>query len=633
MDIEQYLPDSIRQQYVRKFALIVLVIAVLVTGVGVLTQIEVATQVQDNRQAELQTIAGSEAAQLAAWRDSQRERAALFSENDEFEDVDSQADLQSTLDNQAERFPESLYAIHYVRGVEWRSNSSALANATITASTVSAREGEPLAVSGMEWRNGFSFADNNAVDESEVYTTDGQELIAFASPVENLDVVAVAVFDATERGGRFRDRIAGGYTQVVDGDGEVQFAADRNETLSQYDGGLSASELQQGRAGQSDGIERGGEIISYAPVAGIDWVLIKHVPQSNAYRLSQLVTDRLFVLIGMTLLGFVLLGGILSRGMIGRLDELSEDASRIADGDLEQAITETDRIDEIGEVQHAFQEIQSYLQTIAEQAAAIANREFEAAVLDDEVPGDIGTALEQMRRDLETSIKKLEQSNENLQEFAYIASHDLQEPLRSVTSYLNLIETEFGDKLDEDGQFYIDRAEDNASRMSSMIDALLQYSRVKSQGGEFVTVDATETVAETVDSLGVLIQETGAEIEYDSLPTVSADMNQLRQLFQNLIKNAIEHGGSPPRVEIQGEDLGHAWQFSVSDNGPGIPQAQQDRIFEIFQQATDDGDDSGESGIGLAICERIASRHHGDIWVESDDDGSTFKFTIDKSIE
>lgn len=633
MDIEQYLPDSIRQQYVRKFALIVLVIAVLVTGVGVLTQIEVATQVQDNRQAELQTIAGSEAAQLAAWRDSQRERAALFSENDEFEDVDSQADLQSTLDNQAERFPESLYAIHYVRGVEWRSNSSALANATITASTVSAREGEPLAVSGMEWRNDFSFADNNAVDESEVYTTDGQELIAFASPVENLDVVAVAVFDATERGGRFRDRIAGGYTQVVDGDGEVQFAADRNETLSQYDGGLSASELQQGRAGQSDGIERGGEIISYAPVAGIDWVLIKHVPQSNAYRLSQLVTDRLLVLIGMTLLGFVLLGGILSRGMIGRLDELSEDASRIADGDLEQAITETDRIDEIGEVQHAFQEIQSYLQTIAEQAAAIANREFEAAVLDDEVPGDIGTALEQMRRDLETSIKKLEQSNENLQEFAYIASHDLQEPLRSVTSYLNLIETEFGDKLDEDGQFYIDRAEDNASRMSSMIDALLQYSRVKSQGGEFVTVDATETVAETVDSLGVLIQETGAEIEYDSLPTVSADMNQLRQLFQNLIKNAIEHGGSPPRVEIQGEDLGHAWQFSVSDNGPGVPQAQQDRIFEIFQQATDDGDDSGESGIGLAICERIASRHHGDIWVESDDDGSTFKFTIDKSIE
>ena len=633
MDIEQHLPDSIRRHYLRKFALIVLVIAVLVTGVGVLTQIEAANQVQDNRQGELRNIAGSEAAQLAAWRDSQRERAGLLSENDEFEDVDNQAELQTALNNQAERFPESLYAIHYVRGVEWRSNNSVLANATINASTVSAREGESLAVSGMKWRNGFSFADNNAIDESKVYATNGQELIAFASPVENRDVVAVAVFDATERGARFRDRIAGGYTQVVDADGEVQFAADRNEILSQYDGALSAGELQQARAGQSNVVERGGEIISYASVARTGWVLVKHVPQANAYRLSQLVTDRLFVLIGMTLLGFATLGGILSRGTIARLDDLSGDASRLADGDLERTITETNRIDEIGEVQHAFQDIQSYMQTIAEQADAIANREFEAAVLDDEVPGDIGTALEEMRRDLATSIRKLEQSNENLQEFAYIASHDLQEPLRSVTSYLNLIETEYGDKLDEDGQFYIERAENNASRMSSMIDALLQYSRVKSQGGEFVTVDATETVSETVDSLGVLIEETEAEVEYDALPTVTADRDQLRQLFQNLIKNAIEHGGSPPRVEIQGEDIGGAWQFSVGDNGPGIPKAQQDRIFEIFQQATDDGDDSGESGIGLAICERIASRHQGDIWVDSDDGGSTFKFTIDKAIE
>lgn len=244
-------------------------------------------------------------------------------------------------------------------------------------------------------------------------------------------------------------------------------------------------------------------------------------------------------------------------------------------------------------------------------------------------------AMQQAKREkaLETYKNQLEQSNEDLQEFAYIASHDLQEPLRSVTSYLNLIESEFGDKLDEDGQYYIERAESNASRMSAMIDALLQYSRVKSQGSEFVTVEATETVADTLESLGVLIEETEAKIEHESLPTVTADTDQLRQLFQNLIKNAIEHGGDPPQVEIHGEDIGHAWQFSVGDNGPGIPEAQQDRIFEIFQQATDDGDDSGESGIGLAICERIVSRHQGDIWVESDDDGSTFNFTIDKDIK
>ena len=242
-------------------------------------------------------------------------------------------------------------------------------------------------------------------------------------------------------------------------------------------------------------------------------------------------------------------------------------------------------------------------------------------------------AFERAEREqsLETYKNQLEKSNENLQEFAYIASHDLQEPLRSVTSYLDLIETEYGDKLDEDGQFYIERAGNNASRMSSMIDALLQYSRVKSQGGEFISVDSSEIVSETIDSLGILVQETEAEIEYESLPTVTADKDQLRQVFQNLIKNAIEHGGTPPYIEIQGEDRGTEWQFSVSDDGPGIPEAQQDRIFEIFQQATDDEDESGESGIGLAICERIVARHRGDIWVESDGDGSTFKFTIDKA--
>ncbi|MFC7074076.1 PAS domain S-box protein [Halovenus rubra] len=231
---------------------------------------------------------------------------------------------------------------------------------------------------------------------------------------------------------------------------------------------------------------------------------------------------------------------------------------------------------------------------------------------------------------LETYKDKLEESNKNLQEFAYIASHDLQEPLRSVTSYLALLESEYHDEIDQEGQFYIERAEDNASRMSSMISALLQYSRVESQGGEFVEVDTTEVVEKTLDGLGVLIDESGTDIDYDSLPRVTADKDQLGQVFQNLVKNAINHGGSPPEVDIHCKDIGDAWQFSVSDNGPGVPEAQQDRIFEIFQQATDKGDDSGESGIGLAICERIVSRHHGDIWVESDANGSRFNFTLPK---
>jgi len=230
---------------------------------------------------------------------------------------------------------------------------------------------------------------------------------------------------------------------------------------------------------------------------------------------------------------------------------------------------------------------------------------------------------------LETYKNKLEESNENLQEFAYIASHDLKEPLRSVTSYLDLLESEYRADLDDDAQFYIDRAASNASRMSSMIDALLQYSRVETRGEDFETVDADSVFAETLEGLAVLRDETDAAVDAESLPTVTADRNQLGQLFQNLVKNAIQHGGDPPEIEVSATDTGDTWEFAVADNGPGIAAQHHDRIFEIFQQATTD-QEGGEGGIGLAICERIASRHGGEIWVESDGSGSTFKFTIPK---
>ena len=240
------------------------------------------------------------------------------------------------------------------------------------------------------------------------------------------------------------------------------------------------------------------------------------------------------------------------------------------------------------------------------------------------------TAFERAEREdaLETYKNKLERSNENLQEFAYVASHDLQEPLRSVTSYMDLLETEYGDSLDDDAQFYIDRVTSNAEQMSTLIDALLEYSRVKTDEGDFVEVETGEVLDETLARLEHLIEETGADISTGSLPTVVADRNQLSQIFQNLITNAIDHGGEPPAIDIHAEVVDDTWTFAIDDNGPGIPESQQDRVFEIFQQANTDG--SGEAGIGLAICERIVTRHGGDIWVESEEEGSTFKFTLPK---
>jgi signal transduction histidine kinase/CheY-like chemotaxis protein len=221
--------------------------------------------------------------------------------------------------------------------------------------------------------------------------------------------------------------------------------------------------------------------------------------------------------------------------------------------------------------------------------------------------------------------RELERSNESLQEFAYIASHDLQEPLRMVSSYLQLLAEEYEGQLGAEADQYIHFAVDGARRMKSMIEALLDYSRVDTLGKEPQSVETERVVDETLSVLEVLIEEHDAVVDVGALPTVEADPNQLGQLFQNLVSNAIQHGGRT--VEVRGEATEEGWHFVVSDDGPGIPEHQDERIFELFARG-DQGGGADGTGIGLAICERIVQRHGGHIWVESTDEGAAFHFTL-----
>ncbi|QFU83032.1 PAS domain S-box protein [Natronorubrum aibiense] len=225
--------------------------------------------------------------------------------------------------------------------------------------------------------------------------------------------------------------------------------------------------------------------------------------------------------------------------------------------------------------------------------------------------------------------RRLEESNERLEQFAYAASHDLQEPLRMVSSYLQLIEGRYGDELDADGQEFLEFAVDGAERMRDMIDGLLEFSRIETQGEPFAPVELDDVLADVRRDLGVQIDEHDAKITAESLPRVEGDGNQLRQVFQNLLSNAIEYAGdSPPRIDVSTHRASTEWVISVSDNGIGIEPEDTDRIFEIFQRlhAVDEGTGSG---IGLALCERIVERHGGEIWVDSEPgDGSTFSFTL-----
>jgi PAS domain S-box-containing protein len=252
-----------------------------------------------------------------------------------------------------------------------------------------------------------------------------------------------------------------------------------------------------------------------------------------------------------------------------------------------------------------------------------------------EVQGFIGlvrdiTARRQAQKQIATYAADLERSNRELEQFAYVVSHDLQEPVRTVKNWLGLLEDRYRGEMDERAERYIDHAVDGARRMQEMIRALLDLSRVGTRGQELAPTDLEVVLGRTLRSLRRVIEDADAQVTCDSLPTVMADRAQLAQVFQNLVANAIKfrREGVPPRVHVSAKRQGDEWVFSVADNGIGIDPQQTERIFEVFQRLHTDEEYPG-LGMGLALCKRIVERHGGRIWVESEPgQGSMFCFTL-----
>lgn len=225
--------------------------------------------------------------------------------------------------------------------------------------------------------------------------------------------------------------------------------------------------------------------------------------------------------------------------------------------------------------------------------------------------------------------RDLERSNSELEQFAYVASHDLQEPLRMVAGYTQLLARRYRGQLDEEADQFIEYAVQGVTRMQQLIQDLLSYSRVESHGAEFQLVEAAHPLDWALLNLESAIEESGARITCESLPTVRGDRTQLGQLFQNLIGNAIKFRGSEPlEIVVRARRQGREWVFEVQDNGIGIEPEYRDRVFQIFQRLHPPSEYEG-TGIGLAVCQRIVERHEGHIWVESTPgEGSTFFFTL-----
>lgn len=243
-----------------------------------------------------------------------------------------------------------------------------------------------------------------------------------------------------------------------------------------------------------------------------------------------------------------------------------------------------------------------------------------------EVNRELAAAEEELRR----SVQDLDRSNKDLEAFAYVASHDLQEPLRMVIGFLDMLQSKCKDQLDENAREYIAYSVEGATRMSLLIKDLLEYSRVGAKGKAPAPVDLSAVVDYVKGNLRAMILETNAVIVADPLPTVMADMVLMRQLFQNLLDNALKFRaeGRYPEIHIGARQDANEWLFRVKDNGIGIAPEQRDRVFVIFQRLHNRKKYEG-TGIGLAICKKIVERHGGRIWVESEPgEGSTFCFTL-----
>lgn len=266
-----------------------------------------------------------------------------------------------------------------------------------------------------------------------------------------------------------------------------------------------------------------------------------------------------------------------------------------------------------------------------------ATRKFAEGELHEDVPiqshdqlGELTESFNAMRATIQEKEEALVRSNEELQRFAYVASHDLQAPLRAVSGFVQLLHRTHGDRLDERGIDWVKRTVQAAGRMQSLIDDLLKFSRVGSQAAEFKPLKLNEVVDEALEILQSEIEETGAEIEVQQLPELAGDRSQLTQLFQNLIGNGLKYQekGARPRIVVSAERIGTAWEFSVRDNGIGIAEEHRERVFESFRRLHTAAEYSG-TGIGLAVCRRVVERHGGKIRVEANPEGgSDFRFTI-----
>jgi len=558
----RFVPARLHESYMAKFGVALVVLLLVTASVGIYTQEAVARELEADVDSELQTVGELTANDLENWVEQRRLVAREVSKNHWL----ATGAIASTLNSEYNDLPDDVVALHYVD----------TANLDVAATTMNTLSHQNLRERGDPWaQDDVTFDQIDTVLVSEPYTLDsGRTVMAFVSPVpsqRNKAVVLVA--DVSRVAGEFRSPVEGSVTRVVDGDGRVAFANETSAIGSEYAGASSvqSTAIERGQAGESGVLDGstagtavdGDALVAYAPVEGTDWTVVVHAPRDNAYALVGTVTRPLLVLIGAVVLGLGTVGLTLGRNTVRSLDQLTDYAGAVAAGDLDATAPDNDRDDELGEVVASVGDIHAYLSTVAGQADAIADQRFDAPVLDDEVPGELGVALDQMATDLETMIEDLDAARRDAEaarhEAEQLSDHLETQASEFATTMGQVRDGDLTQRLDPEGQSdaMTEIAEScNAmlAEMETTIEEIQRFADSVADAGHQVAACADD-VAEANREVDEAIEriDEGATTQYDRLQTVSDEMSDLSGAIEEVAASADEAATVTSEAATEGE--------------------------------------------------------------------------------
>lgn len=640
MKVEPKLPAILRASYLRKFALVVLTVAILVGGLGLYAERTTSAQVADLRNSQLGSSAEREATAMHQWLVNQKNNVRTLASLRVVQRGPPGLRL-NTLESQQTFLPDTVHEIHFVN----------VTNRRVNQSTDRAMQGAELDGPGREWWDTLE-ASGGAAVVSSTYRTDDGHFIAFASRIRyigNRDKAVVITHNATRKAGAFQNSITGGETLVVASGGTIQFATNASHVLSAYDGVVDLSEHGTESTGRRTDVstadvtvvQGSGRLAAVAPVPETNWLVVKRAPVSQAYAVRDGVRLSLLALVLLSLGGFVAIGLTIGRETVRSLTELRDQANALARGDLDATIPDRDRVDELGQVQAAFEETRAYLVTVADKAEALAAQDFDADALGADVPGDIGESLDQMQRDLERFITDLEAAQreaETARQEAETVAESLVDDAEEISRAMAAIAAgDLSNRLDLDTEHeamanIADAYEDMRADLNRTL-AYLDDFASDVDGISDAISEQSARIRKSSDSINQSIQEIsdGAARQDDALQQVQNEMTDLSAAIEEIASATDEVATkSDQAVEVGTEGRASASEAVAQMDAVGTVVSDTIETVERLDATMADIDEIVEFIDDIAEQTNILALNASIEAAHADEDGQSFSVVAEE---